>query len=128
VRKAENLPLSSADVTESGSLNLPEPSGPHRAVMGLLYLLSCTLYHIITYISYSIINQIKYHIYRIVYRYYHVLCYVIIIINMMKTSENSANKFNKHHLQLQRLQDELPIDNINPLAPELFLNFCTPCI
>jgi hypothetical protein len=32
------LPPSSADVTESGSLNLPEPSGPHRPVMGLLYL------------------------------------------------------------------------------------------
>jgi hypothetical protein len=28
---------SSADVAESGSLNLPEPSGPHRPVMGLLY-------------------------------------------------------------------------------------------
>jgi hypothetical protein len=39
VRKAENLPLSSADVTESGSLNLPEPSGPHMPVMGLLYLI-----------------------------------------------------------------------------------------
>jgi hypothetical protein len=35
---ADNLPPSSADVTESGSLNLPEPSGPHRPVMGLLYL------------------------------------------------------------------------------------------
>jgi hypothetical protein len=35
---ADNLPPSSADVTESGSLNLPEPSGPHRHVMGLLYL------------------------------------------------------------------------------------------
>jgi hypothetical protein len=35
---ADNLPLSGADVTESGSLNLPEPSGPHRPVMGLLYL------------------------------------------------------------------------------------------
>jgi hypothetical protein len=38
VRKADNLAPSSADVTESGSLNLPKPSGPHRAVMGLLYL------------------------------------------------------------------------------------------
>jgi hypothetical protein len=28
----------SANVMESGSLNLPEPSGPHRPVMGLLYL------------------------------------------------------------------------------------------
>jgi hypothetical protein len=30
----DNLPPSSADVTESGNLNLPEP---HRPVMGLLY-------------------------------------------------------------------------------------------
>jgi hypothetical protein len=35
---AENLPPSSAEVTESGSLKLPEPSGPLRPVMGLLYL------------------------------------------------------------------------------------------
>jgi hypothetical protein len=34
----DNLPPSSADVMESGSLNFPEPSGPHRPVMGLLYL------------------------------------------------------------------------------------------
>jgi hypothetical protein len=32
---ADNLPPSSADVTESRSLNLPESSGPHRPVMGL---------------------------------------------------------------------------------------------
>jgi hypothetical protein len=32
-----NLPPSSGDVTESGSLNLLEPSGPNRPVMGLLY-------------------------------------------------------------------------------------------
>jgi hypothetical protein len=38
VRMADNLPPSSADVMESGSLNLPEPSGPHWPVMGLLYL------------------------------------------------------------------------------------------
>jgi hypothetical protein len=38
VRMADNLQPSSADVTESGSLNLPEPSGPHRPVMGLVYL------------------------------------------------------------------------------------------
>jgi hypothetical protein len=37
VHIADNLPPSSADVTESGSLNPLEPSGPHRAVMGLLY-------------------------------------------------------------------------------------------
>jgi hypothetical protein len=36
VRKADNLPPSSADVTESGSLNLPDPSGSHRPVMGML--------------------------------------------------------------------------------------------
>jgi hypothetical protein len=35
---ADNLPPLSADVTEYGSLNLPELSGPHRPVMGLLYL------------------------------------------------------------------------------------------
>jgi hypothetical protein len=34
---ADNLP--SADVTESGSLNHPEPSGLHRPVMGLHSLL-----------------------------------------------------------------------------------------
>jgi hypothetical protein len=33
----DNLPPSSADVTEYGSLNLSETSGPHRPVMGLLY-------------------------------------------------------------------------------------------
>jgi hypothetical protein len=33
---ADNLPPSSADVTESGSLNLPESSEPRRPVMGLL--------------------------------------------------------------------------------------------
>jgi hypothetical protein len=38
VRKADNPPPSSADVTESGSLNLPEPSGPHRPVMGMVCL------------------------------------------------------------------------------------------
>jgi hypothetical protein len=35
---ADNLPPSSSDVTESGNLNLPEPSGPHRPVTGLIYL------------------------------------------------------------------------------------------
>jgi hypothetical protein len=34
----DNLQPSSADVTESGSLNLPELFGPHRPVMGLIYL------------------------------------------------------------------------------------------
>jgi hypothetical protein len=42
---ADNLPSSSADVTESGSLNLPEP---HRPLTGLLYffflhILQCML-------------------------------------------------------------------------------------
>jgi hypothetical protein len=35
---ADNLPPSSADVPQSGSLNIPEPSGPHRLVIGMLYL------------------------------------------------------------------------------------------
>jgi hypothetical protein len=35
---ADNQPPSSADVTESGSLNLKEHSGPHRPAMGMLYL------------------------------------------------------------------------------------------
>jgi hypothetical protein len=39
VRKADNLPHSTADVTESGSLNLPEPSGPHRPVIGILFFI-----------------------------------------------------------------------------------------
>jgi hypothetical protein len=38
MRKADNLPTSSADVTESEYLNLPEPSGPHRLVTEMLYL------------------------------------------------------------------------------------------
>jgi hypothetical protein len=46
VRKADNLPHSSADVTESGSLNLPELCGPHRPVMGLLYLLGFWDHHV----------------------------------------------------------------------------------
>jgi hypothetical protein len=29
------------NLAESGSLNLPEPSGPHRPVMGLLYIFPC---------------------------------------------------------------------------------------
>jgi hypothetical protein len=37
MRIADNLPPSSANVTESGSLNLSEYCGPHRLVMGLLY-------------------------------------------------------------------------------------------
>jgi hypothetical protein len=47
VRKAENVSPSNADVTESGSLNLPEPSGPHRAVMGMFChftAISCVMF------------------------------------------------------------------------------------
>jgi hypothetical protein len=54
---ADNLPPSSADVTESGSLNLPEPSGPHRPVMGLLYLdIPCSLnrFNTLTVTAFSI--------------------------------------------------------------------------
>jgi hypothetical protein len=40
---ADNLPPLSANVMESRSLNLPESSGPHRPVMGLLYLLHSVL-------------------------------------------------------------------------------------
>jgi hypothetical protein len=36
--KADNRPPSSADVTESGSLKLPESSGLHSPVMGILYV------------------------------------------------------------------------------------------
>jgi hypothetical protein len=36
--KADNPLPSSADVTYSGSLNLSEHCGPHRAVMGILKL------------------------------------------------------------------------------------------
>jgi hypothetical protein len=38
VRKVDNLLPSSADVTESGSLKFPEPSGPYMPIMGMLYL------------------------------------------------------------------------------------------
>jgi hypothetical protein len=41
---ADNIPPSRAGVTESGSLNLPEPSGLHRPVMGLLYFMHVYLY------------------------------------------------------------------------------------
>jgi hypothetical protein len=34
----DNLPPSSANVMESGILNLPKPSGPHRTVIWMLYL------------------------------------------------------------------------------------------
>jgi hypothetical protein len=49
---AEHLPPSSADVTESESCNLPETSGPHRPVMGLLYLylfMKCVSYLPVTF-------------------------------------------------------------------------------
>jgi hypothetical protein len=37
VLEADNLPPSSADVTESGSLNLPEPCGSDRPVTGMFF-------------------------------------------------------------------------------------------
>jgi hypothetical protein len=40
VRLADNVPPSSADVMESGSLNLSEPSGPHRPVKMKHYFLN----------------------------------------------------------------------------------------
>jgi hypothetical protein len=43
---ADNLPPSSADVMESGSFNLPEHSGPHRPVMGLLYVYIYVVYNV----------------------------------------------------------------------------------
>jgi hypothetical protein len=38
VRMVDKLQPSNVDVMKSGSLNLPELSGPHRPVMGLLHL------------------------------------------------------------------------------------------
>jgi hypothetical protein len=43
---ADNLPPSSVDVTKSGSLNLPEPSGPHRPSMGLFYFTQLLFLHL----------------------------------------------------------------------------------
>jgi hypothetical protein len=54
---ADNLPPSSADATESGILNLPEPSGPHRPVMGLLYLLPLFYYILISHDEGNIISS-----------------------------------------------------------------------
>jgi hypothetical protein len=47
---ANNLPPSIADVMESASLNLPEHSGSHRHVMGLIYMFNfiCTTYDLVT--------------------------------------------------------------------------------
>jgi hypothetical protein len=61
VRKVVNLLPSSADVTESGSLNLPEPSGPHRPVMGLIYLMEFSL---ATCISVGTVPQCAVHVLR----------------------------------------------------------------
>jgi hypothetical protein len=62
VLKAEILPPSSADVTESGSLNLPELSEPHRPVMGMLY------FYLHTWWKTSLSNLNK--TYNIVYEVY----------------------------------------------------------
>jgi hypothetical protein len=51
---ADNLPPSSADVTESGSLNLPELSGPRRPVVGLFFynhILDLISHNLKTYIN-----------------------------------------------------------------------------
>jgi hypothetical protein len=52
---ADNLPPSTADVTESGSLNLPEPSGTHKPVMGLHYM----FLYIIAYIIFRTLGSPK---------------------------------------------------------------------
>jgi hypothetical protein len=44
VRKPDNLPPSSANITQSGSLNLPEPSGSHRHVMRMLFCVRTVCY------------------------------------------------------------------------------------
>jgi hypothetical protein len=54
VRKTDNLPPSSADVTESGSLNIPEPSGSHKPVVGMLLLL---LLPLLQYLSQEVTAQ-----------------------------------------------------------------------
>jgi hypothetical protein len=41
VRKADNRPPLSADVTESGRLKIPEISGSHRPVMEMLFIICC---------------------------------------------------------------------------------------
>jgi hypothetical protein len=51
VGKADNLPPSSADVTESESLNLREPSGPRRPVVGKFYL---TLLRVVIIINFHV--------------------------------------------------------------------------
>jgi hypothetical protein len=50
VSTADNLPHSRVDVTESGSLKFPETPGPHRPVIGLLYLFYLYIYTV--YIQY----------------------------------------------------------------------------
>jgi hypothetical protein len=55
---ADNLPPSSADVMESGSLNLPESSGPYSPVMGLIYL----------YLLVYVLSVIMIRVYDILYR------------------------------------------------------------
>jgi hypothetical protein len=49
VRKADNLPPSCADVKKSGGLNLLEPCGLFRPVMGQLYLLPFIHYTALSY-------------------------------------------------------------------------------
>jgi hypothetical protein len=48
---ADNLPPSSADVTESGSLNNSEPSGTHRPAMGMFYLYLYVFYNDVIFLN-----------------------------------------------------------------------------
>ena len=87
MRKADNLPPSCAVVTKSGNLNFLEPSGPLRAVTGLIYLyiyanindyivklihtskltpnLTCSVFHFVSFCiadgktKYSVMNNSK---------------------------------------------------------------------
>jgi hypothetical protein len=45
---ADNLPPSSTNVTESVSINLPKPSGPHRSVMGMFCLFLLAVWQMVT--------------------------------------------------------------------------------
>jgi hypothetical protein len=64
VHKADNLPPSSADVTESGSLNLPETSGSHRPVREILFphLLFEILFYVLekNYLTWQKVKQSHY--------------------------------------------------------------------
>jgi hypothetical protein len=52
--KTDNLPPLSADVTYSKRLELPEPYGPHRAVMGIkeiyIFVIGTSISHLLNYL------------------------------------------------------------------------------